>query len=216
MKILLLHFTLILAFCNTGYSQKGKFHPGFYINLKGDTISGFISSNIKNTKPVFNFKSEANAVDFKTISFDTCKLLTEGNESYANWFGPRGMTYIDKFEFTIENPDSIIIARIPLKLLYQGKKISLYIFHDIMDHFFISAGGTIQELSVKYRNVTNFEKIQLMNQKNPPTYFSIPVYKDQIRDLIGNKLSRAKNDLVESTEFDDRSLVKLFKKLDAR
>lgn len=214
MRIFILFLCIALSSI-TAFSQKGKFNPGFYISQKGDTINGLIALNFKSAESFFNFKSQTEETNFKPISLDTCKMVSVGKESFVSWFGPRGMTYIDKFEFTIVNPDSTIIARIPLRQLYQGKRISLYYFRDIMDHFFIGKGGIIQELAVKFRNVTDFEKLQFMYQRNPPTYFSIPVYRDQIRDLIADKLSRAKNDLVESTEFDKRSLMKLFKKLDA-
>ena len=100
MKLLLSLLCSILAFGFNGLCQKAKYLQGYYIKSNGDTTHGFIMPNFNNGEPVFKFKVTDAAVDFSKISIETCKRVIVGKDTYVSWYGPRGMTYIDKFEFT--------------------------------------------------------------------------------------------------------------------
>ena len=192
-------------------SQDSKYIPGFYVNQNGDTVSGYFYTKDKSALSNLKIKRDLSEKTSHTISFDTCKVLSFGNDTYFNWYGKRGMAYISKFNFEIINIDSFVTEKIPLKLLYHGSYLSLYHYHDVTDHYFVGSTNSVEELSISYRYITDWEKMRY--SINPPTYFINPIYRDQIITLMSDKLTRKQKYLVESCEFDAISLIRLFKKV---
>ena len=208
---------LLLSFCSKA-QDKRKFVPGSYVTQKGDTIKGYIFMPPDNYIPrdnafgTFNFKNQFEDISISVISYDSCRLISSGGESFSVWRIQRNMTYVDKFDFTIRNIDSNITAPIPLKLLYKGVQFSLYHYHDVKDHFFIYDGKTMQELLIQFRYLTAWEQIPCGSQT--PQHYVIPVYHQQIMWMMNNQLTKRQQDFIESTDYETRPLVKLFKYLD--
>jgi hypothetical protein len=209
--------TLVLfciAICLQGIpaaAQTKPFVPGFYVNHKGDTLKGHLSINRPVSASTFRFK-ETPQGDATQVSFDSSRLLVTKNATYLSRTVTRSMTYVDLFDFTIRLPDSSVTAAIPLRLLHTGPRFSLYHYHDKRDHFFIGHDGTIEELSVTYRYATQWERQKYF--VNPPTYFTNPMYRGQLPALMHYKLTRRQQNLVEVTEYEERSLIKLLKALE--
>ena len=100
MKLSLILLSLFLTSGFNSISQKVKYLKGYYINSQEDTIHGFLAATFKDG-PVFKYKLTADAEEVRKISSDTCKQILAGKNNYMSWYGPRGMSYIDKFEFTL-------------------------------------------------------------------------------------------------------------------
>lgn len=200
---------------NTCIAQNKSFSPGYYIDQRGDTIKGFISMNDKDTTSViFKFKTQLQDANAIIIPFDSSKSVFFKDELYVIWHGKKWMEYVDKFNFDIINPGKSITATIPLKLLYKGSRLSLYYYFDVKDHFFIDDGNSMDELLVKYRYISDWEKTQDLNRINLPTYFSSPLYQYQIIAKMGDQLKRKQKFLIEATEYETRAMLTLFKALD--
>lgn len=193
-------------------SQNNTYAEGFYVNHQNDTIKGFFLPNKHNILSDLKFKSDLNDSSYSSISFDTCKVLSFNKNFYKSWYGKRSMVYIDKFDFSIVNSDSFKTEMIPLKLIYRGTYLSLYYYSDVTDHFFMGLDESVQELLIFYRYSTSLEKLQ--NPKNPPTYFTNPVYRYQIIAAMPASLTMRQRLFIENSEYGITDLIRLFKKID--
>ena len=209
--ILLVFFLCFLVNQNC-MSQNSNYTAGFYVNQQGDSINEYFSANKNNMLSDLKFKTSLQESNHVNISFDTCKVLSFGKSLYINWYGRRGMAYISKFDFRIINIDSFRTEIIPLKLIFKGNHLSLYYYWDVTDHFFMGLNDSIEELSISYRYLTDWEKLQY--SINPPTYFINAIYQYQIISRMLNRLTTKQKYLVESCEYDVMDLTRLFKKLD--
>jgi hypothetical protein len=187
------------------------FYPGYYIPLERDTVKGYLQVPNAKTATTFNFKS-SQETGAMPISFDTCELVMVPDLSFSAWHVKRELITIDPFDFSIKYPDSSITATIPLKQLYKGKWLSLYHFRDIKDHFFVLHGGTMDELVMRYRYLTDWEKRVLIDDKLP-AYVKMAGYKQQLMMQRDANFSERLVYRIEVSEYDKRSLVALFKVL---
>ncbi|MBS1511489.1 MAG: hypothetical protein JST86_11650 [Bacteroidetes bacterium] len=159
--------------------------------------------------PVFLFKKAITDNNSDTLNTANSKRIFTGGETYACWNGTIRMTYIDKIDMDIKNAGKFTTGTFPLQLIFEGNQLSLYKYYDLFDHFFIQAGDSITELYSTYRYTTEWEKSTYIS--NPPTYAINPVYRDQILAIVGYQLTKKQFILIESLEYDKRSLVKLLK-----
>ncbi len=214
MKSRTISLTFILCFVinSNCISQNNNYVAGYFLNQKGDTIKGYFLAEKNNQLADLKFKKNIKESSFLNISFDTCQAVSFEGFSYLNWYGKRSMTYISNSDLMIVNQDSIKTEMIPLKLIYNGKHLSLYYYSDVTDHFFMGVDGVIEELAIYYRYSTDWEKRRYTI--NPPTYFISPNYRYQILKAIANTLSKKKKYLIENCKFNIVDLKNLFKKID--
>jgi hypothetical protein len=210
MKYSILLFSISLV-SNISVSQTKAFVSGYYINQRGDTVVGYGSFKYESAPVALRFKSQMSDIDVSNISFDSCKMIYLADEMFVTWNGKRSMTYVDKNDFTIKNIDSSVVSCIPLKLIFKGKLLSLYHYYDVKDHFFVGDERSIEELAIGYAYITDWEK--RLYVRNTPTYFTSPFYRNQIISRFESKLTRKHMNLLEHTDYDKISLVKLFKVL---
>ncbi len=202
--------TILLALlCITVNSYSQNFRAGYYINLQGDTSRGFTSGPDKSATFDFYFKSTPEATAEK-IPFASCRLLCWGDQVFTGWYGRRNMSYVNRIDQNVVNIDSGITGMIPLRLVYAGKKTSLYHFKDETDHFFIVIADTLQELLIRYTVATDWERLQ--HHINPPTYFINPIFRNQLLMIFGNEVSERQMIWIDATEYTESSLKKFIKK----
>jgi hypothetical protein len=213
MKISALPLLFYLFFITTNcFAQKNNFTPGYYIKQNGDTVKGFINVKNENQITTFNYKKlllDSNSI---TLYFDNCSELVSGTESFVNWSGTMRMTYIDKFEMAIKNPDKFNTGSFSLHLLFYGEPLSLYYYHNLFDHYFVKKGDSIAELFSSYRYITEWEKSSYIT--NSPTYIINPTYRNQIIALMQDALTKKQLTFIENLDYDKQSLIKLFKSID--
>lgn len=207
----LFSISIPMLLSNLCSSQTKDFVSGYYINQRGDTIVGYGALKSVYISGVFKFKRQLPGNDISNISFDSCRSIFLGDEIFVPWYGKRSMTYVDKYDFTIKNIDSSIYGTIPLKLLYKGNLLSLYHYYDVKDHFFLGDAGSIEELTIVYRYITDWEK--RLYVRNTPAYFISPFYRNQIISKFDNRLTKKQINLIETSEYEKRSLIRLFRTL---
>jgi len=135
------------------YAQS-NYKPGYVVNLKGDTLKGFIDYR--------EWHSNPNSISFKTsladakpnpytpaeiTSFSINKL-----EAYISYTGPVSMdaTDVDHIAYSRDTSSSIVTAF--FRVLQKGKNLALYSYTDgLKSRFFIAEapGYTIKELGYK-------------------------------------------------------------------
>ena len=192
-------------------SQSKKFHPGFYVNLNGEKLNGYIWIN-KDRSGAFQFLNELNSTS-SAIPYDSCKLISSKEGTFDVFLVTRSRTFINKSDYTIVNQDSSSTSSIPLKLLYRTSRFSLYQYENKeMQNFFVFDGNEIQELRIKYRYLTDWERSKYY--LNLPKYQTDPQYRLQIITLMNYQLTKKQRDLIELTEYDAKSLTALLKALD--
>jgi len=199
----------ILIICQEGRAQ--GFKEGYYISKDSDTIPGFITGSLKNDNRLIKFKNNIYE-EPRIISIDTIISFVYGKVEYVSWYGKRRMTHPDKIDFTIKNFDSSSKEEwIPLQTLLKGKLISLYFYEDIKEHFFAGNGSEIQELMITYRDPQEAEKYK--PQRQMPTYITLPVFRQQLHRTLQGNLSEKLVSLLYITDYNKRSLLNFFKRV---
>ena len=124
-------------------TAQSNYKPGYAINLKGDTLKGFINYKEWSQNP--------SAIDFKTAITDKAakRLTTDdikgfniaGYESYQKYTGPISTDYIDASHVSNGKDTTFKIASVFLKVLIEGKNVSLLAYaDDIRPHFYVEDG----------------------------------------------------------------------------
>jgi hypothetical protein len=211
-KNLFLSIGLYIIALNNCSATGEEYLSGFYINLSGDTINGYFHARDLHVNNRFTFKNHPGEMEARVLSFDSCKHISVNSEMYTSWYGKRGMCYISQPDLYLSNIDSFRTEWIPLKLLYKGKVLSLYKYHDESDHFFVEKSGKIEELLIAYRYLTDWEKVQ--QRLTHKTYFIYYFFRTQIINMVGESISNRQLHQAEIAQYDATSLTSLFRLLD--
>lgn len=188
-----------------------NYKPGYYTSISGDTLKGWLT--VPDNNPPYNF-SFANHPDSPAtkVAIAACKNIMAGEQSFIICQGHRTVSYIDKIDQSIVNIDSGITEVIPLRLIYSGKRVSMYHFNNPTDYFFIKTGDTIQQLFHLYNNVSGWAR---MNYRlNRPSYEENKIFRNQLVGLFGADITNKQMNWIEATEYDENSLKKFLKKFD--
>lgn len=206
------YIVLLVALCSRGQLRNWK--EGYYVTIKGDSVSGYLHIDKKDEFKHIKFRQNKEQTDFRLIGIDSLNRVNLDGNQYTMWTGKRSMVAITKFEFQLVNEDSFVVERIPLKLLYKGPVVSLYSFNDIRDHFFYEKDGVISELQIVYSRIPRIDVYTKSSYGNVPIYESFPIYRDQIVAMFGNqKLSRKKQNHIKSSFHERSSMLSLVKAL---
>jgi len=207
---------LVLLPALIGLQSLAQYEKGFLVKTSGDTIQGYFQLRLN--KGVIKdclFKSHPDKKEFTTIPQENCQFirLNSPYRSYEKWVVSRSMTYIDKFDFTIQNPDSIVTEPILLNLLYKGRKISLYHYEDVKDHFFVFDGEQMTELMISYRYLTYPEKKKIVELKSP-AFVTTRTYIDQLKQYYEFGSRGKMHRLLNNCRYEKEDLMKLFLLMD--
>jgi len=209
MKKITLTLVFALSLC-IAFSQS-KFSEGYFISKQGDTSFGFLTRTSLATH-AFQFKKNKGDTGSSRIHLADIKSFQDGRTTLIPFYTKRNMAYLDKMSFQIYNVDSVITEWIPLEMMVPGK-ISLLYFKDVIDHFFVSDGKYIQELSINYRYPTKDEQYKNQYKENAPLFYVNYMYRQQIRLLMNNQLSDKQDRLLELTLYEKNDMIRLFKLL---
>ncbi|MBS1522191.1 MAG: hypothetical protein JST50_14410 [Bacteroidetes bacterium] len=176
MKYLYL-FAFFLSASLSSFAQS-NYKPGYVVNLKNDTLKGFIDYKEWEINPkTFSFKSNLNQSQHQSFSVED-----------ANGFGITGAEHFQKFIFTKTIASNNInkisthldTSRIRdtsfMKILVKGKNVSLYEFTDqTKTRFYIQSGQKYQPEELEfYIYYTNEDQI---------TYQRLYPFRSQLQDL---------------------------------
>lgn len=197
------------------FSQDADLIPGYYVNLRGDTIKGAFPQGPGNGFSVFKFRGNNQAVKAVSIGIDSCRELLCGKDYYKVWYGTRSMVYAEKINMNIlVNVDSFKTGYIPLKLVYKGNSLNLYFFKDSRNHFFIEKNNNIEELLIAYRYAELAD--QLPQYSNAPTYLINPIFRSQLMNFLGNNLTRRQKNMIATCAFELFDIKRVLEKIDRK
>ncbi|MEO7988493.1 MAG: hypothetical protein ABI663_03070 [Chryseolinea sp.] len=158
---------LLMSMVFTMACAQGDFIPGYVIDVKGDTIKGFIDDKDWVTNPsVINFKISAEDVDSRKLTVNDIAVFKTKNSYYKSKVVSFEKGLIHNGQPELEH------ATVFLEVLVEGD-ISLYFLTESNDkvHFFIEKAGTIEELV----------KRKMMTITNGSKYFTtLDLYKGQL------------------------------------
>ncbi|MBL4675653.1 MAG: hypothetical protein JKY70_05540 [Mucilaginibacter sp.] len=200
------HFLLswaALMLLSISASAQGGYSPGYYINLKGDTIRGVIDHREWSSNPEsIDFKANAQASGHQQLSPSLIReFAIQGDNVYQSY---TGMVSADVIGNSNGRDTSFTEKSVFLKLLNRGDKLTLFEYTDrFKTRFFIKATGA-----------TAAELIYRSYQQNEQT-IDERTYRKQLSVIASqnNKLSDEVNNLIQHTEYNDDALTKVIRKI---
>jgi len=137
MKIKFLFIVLLLpvfVFAQSNYK------PGYVVNLKGDTLKGFINYKEWNQNPsAINFKTAVADKVSKKLTTDDIKFFNiDGFESYQKFTGAISTDYTDAAHLSYGRDTTFKVTSVFLKIIADGKNVMLLAYvDDIRSHYYI-------------------------------------------------------------------------------
>ncbi|HEX3386241.1 MAG TPA: hypothetical protein VHS53_13670, partial [Mucilaginibacter sp.] len=145
--------TLILFLLSFGASAQSNYKPGYVIDLKGDTIKGFIDYREWSICP--------DTIKFKKAATDESSLYGVNEIGY---FNVDGVDEYRKFTVTISNSEidpnkleylkdtTLRTATVFLRVLQQGGKVTLYSYTDkLKTRYYIGEGSNVTPKELIYQ-----------------------------------------------------------------
>lgn len=199
-KLIALLFVLTPFLLN---AQK-NFQPGYIVNLKGDTISGFINYKEWGNNPTsIQFKTANNDAAEKEYGVNDLFFFNiKGKESYL-----RSVVKISLHPVKIDKLGSRDTAwkidTVFLKVLHSGKLASLLSYTDqLKERFYILEAGKNEPEELIMREYLKEGSMSLVSEQG---------YKIQIRNLIYKKgfFSNDLSEKIEEAAYEEDNLKKL-------
>ncbi|MEO6980837.1 MAG: hypothetical protein ABI113_20750 [Mucilaginibacter sp.] len=130
MKIFYTFFSLVflLPFFS---SAQSNYKPGYVVNLKGDTLRGFIDYHEWNSNPgSFYFRKVLSEKPQKYTSDEVQYFSVDGLAAYKRYAGPISTDVVNTDHLTTGKDTSFRLGVVFLKVLQKGKNITLYSYSD--------------------------------------------------------------------------------------
>jgi hypothetical protein len=171
-KILLLNLSVpLLAFAQSNYKL------GYVVNLKGDTVKGFIDYKEWDKNPVrINFKKDMGADAGHFSAEDISAFAITGLEYYEKYKVVISLAHVDVEKLPTGVDTTSTTNSIFLRLLVKGRNISLYEYKDdIKNRFYIKDNTLSTPEELIYRIYLNPNDVtQSVTQ---------PRYQNQLQQL---------------------------------
>jgi len=179
MKYLYL-FTFLL-FASLSLSAQSNYKPGYVVDLKNDTLKGFIGYKDWEINPkAFTFKSNLNQSPTQKFSLDDANAFgVIGIEDFRKFVFSKSnsVTDINKLEVGIDTSRTLDTAF--LKVIVRGKNVSLYSFTDnIKTRFYTTTDKDHEPQELDY-----YVFHQIYNNANTLTVYT---FRDQIKSIASN------------------------------
>jgi len=179
MKYLYL-FTFLL-FASLSLSAQSNYKPGYVVDLKNDTLKGFIGYKEWGINPkAFTFKSNLNQSPTQKFSLDSVNAFgVIGIEDFRKFVFSKSnsVTDINKLEVGIDTSRTLDTAF--LKVIVRGKNVSLYSFTDnIKTRFYTTTDKDHEPQELDY-----YVFHQIYNNANTLTVYT---FRDQIKNIASN------------------------------
>ncbi len=129
-------------------SAQSNYKPGYVVNLKGDTIQGFINYQEWNYNPnSIRFKKNNLAANAENISTtNSTGFGISGYEYYRRYIGEIGQNYLKEDISAGGATSPSKIDTVFLKLITTGKNVALYNYTDgIKTRYFAAEKGRLPE-----------------------------------------------------------------------
>lgn len=197
------------------YAQS-NYKPGYIVNLKGDTLKGFIDYREWHSNPTsINFKTTIDdAKPHQYTPAEVAFFAINKFETYVRYTGPVSMDAIDVGHMAYSRDTSMSIVTAFFKVLQKGKNLALYSYTDgLKSRFYIAEAPdyTIKEL--EYRLYYNYSGNDVNGQKGVTVNEN--TYMKQLFALA-NKYGVEDNNLqwdIEHAGYNKDDLLKIVRKI---
>jgi hypothetical protein len=202
------YFLLFIIFLLPLFSNaQSNYQPGYVINVKGDTLRGFIDYQEWMTNPSsVSFKLHIADKEIKKLTTDDIVFFNvNGFESYRKFTGKISMDLIDPEHISTGRDTTFKMASVFLKVLAKGAYLTLFSYvDDIRPHFYIEQALDSSPVELHYslyKDETNqgVEKTVVDDGFKKQLYFIAIKYK-VLSDDLQDDLQRAEylaDDLVK-------------------
>ena len=208
----------LLALCLLSSSLWAQnFQPGYIAMHNGDTLSGHVQLKPAAEGSTFiSVTSSPSAVpNVYPLSLVKGFRLSNSKDIYSKWFVKMDMTYLDKWELTVVNVDSTRWDTVFLKLLYQGKNLSLYTRQDVKERFFIYDNGRMQELIMKWSYPPEFRLPSFEFLARAERRQILAIYRDQLLIYVNQLRDGERLEYQTSiARYNEKDLKRIIKALD--
>jgi len=136
-------------------SAQSNYKPGYVVNLKGDTLRGFIDYREWGTNPdAIDFKKSLTDQGSKYGAGDIAAFGIDKLESYKTYTGPISTDAVNDVSPS-ERDTSYRNATVFLKVLEKGDKLALYSYKDELKiRFYISETPNYKPVELMYKVTT--------------------------------------------------------------
>jgi hypothetical protein len=194
-----------------------NFQPGYIAMHNGDTLNGHVQLKPAAEGSTFiSVTSSPSAVpNVYPLSLVKGFRLSNSKDIYSKWFVKMDMTYLDKWELTVVNVDSTRWDTVFLKLLYQGKNLSLYTRQDVKERFFIYDNGKMQELIMKWSYPPDFRLPSFEFLARAERRQILAIYRDQLLIYVNQLRDGERLEYQTSiARYNEKDLKRIIKALD--
>lgn len=185
-----------------------NFKPGYIVNLKGDTIKGFVDYKdwTRNPKEV-NFKSNNSSTPQIYNAKDVEAFAVTGVEYYKSYQGKISQGRVDFSNFITDVDSTYIVDAVFLRGLTSGKNVTLLQYSDaIKDRYFVAQkNGQTAELVYRAYLGGDDRVTKVFDTK----------YKQQLQLLrtIYQPDDASLVNEIQLTNYNQKALLKIVKKL---
>jgi hypothetical protein len=183
------------------YAQS-NYKPGYAINVKGDTLKGFINYKEWGGNPdAIDFKSSLSDRDSKTFTTsDISYFNIIGLDAYQRYSGLISMDATDKDHLGNVRDTTYKNGTVFIRILQKGKNVSLYSYTDNLKvRFYIGEAPDYMPVELVYRLYYNYSGIPVRGQNgvtvNENTYqrqlFALANKYGVLDDAIQRDIERA-------------------------
>ena len=214
MKKVIVFFIACIAIV-AGYGQPPA--VGYVAISGGDTLNGHVQ--LKTNSEGYSFITVASTPSAEPqlypLRFVKAYRLSNSKDVYSKWFVKMDMTYLDKWDLTVVNVDSTRWDTVFLKLLYEGKNLSMYTCRDVKERFFIYDKGRMQELIIKWSYPPDFRLPSYEFLARAERRQILAIYRDQLLIYVNQIRDRAELEYKASNaQYNEKDLKRIIKALD--
>ncbi len=132
---------------------QSNYKPGYVINLKGDTLRGYINYRDWSQNPIsIDFKPELNSNVQKFTVNDINSFEVTGYETYEKHSIKASMAGVELRNAPVGIDTTYTVETVFLEVLQQGKNCSLYDFSDdIKTRYYIKSAGMTEPEELIYK-----------------------------------------------------------------
>lgn len=133
---------------------QSNYKPAYVVNLKGDTLRGFIDYREWNNNPeAISFKRQLSDASGTKYTPDDIVFFNINNiEAYRKYTGPISMDIVNIDHLTTGKDTTTRMAEVFLRILQKGKNVALYSYSDDLKvRYFIGDGPGFAPKELVYR-----------------------------------------------------------------
>ena len=195
-------FTM-LCFMSAMLFAQTNYKAGYVVNLKGDTLRGFINfKEWRNSPTSIDFKTEPKSGFAQSYSVANIKcFIIDGYEQYFAYTVKISLSHTDVLDATVGIDTSYKTDTVFLRVLYKGRKATLFEFQDDLKKRFYFLDNTVavpEELIYSvYHDPENTSEVLKNNYYYSQLNLLAMRNQKDLTKLVGANLNYEEGDLIK-------------------